>query len=800
MPTVRKSIKYSLSCLLMLALVLPLGWGGHPAVAEIIKVTQVHNERIARGIDYQENHYRDDQGIAGRSKREHILTADLTDPTVQIVAGKAGDKVLKLDTVSGQVARERQKGRNVIAGINGDMFNISQGTMHYGAPQGLQVKDGSLVVGFETLGSGPRYPVFALDKNRKPIIAHVFMDNKLTLVKTHDEKKPAADYPVSIGIDTLNRNNTQIMNDHMILFTPQLADQPQVGFTSEQAANGTLTVLKNMRGYHGSVKLGQEYEAEVVSIGDTSTGPTRISVPEDGMVLASQGIKATWVKEHLSPGDKVRFSFQIKDESGRRLDLDQAVTAWLPLVQNGRALTQADMLEICKNDWDKGSAVINAPDKARTGIGYTRDGKVVALVVDGGGAACSSYGSDLPAMAKRMQELGVEAAVSLDGGGSTQMNTRLFGENDVKLINLPSDSGKERPISNTLLFVSSAPKTNDLKELKVNQDITVFTGTGYAFEVRGQDSNGHPVDLSQSRVEWSLEPVSGTASPSGSIGQDGVFQAGTRPGMFNVWAGVGPVRSRAAVTVVDSVSTLQLTDSGTLALQTGVPKALRLAAYTQQGEPIIINNQAARWTVDPASVASISPEGILLPLSKGNGVVTAQVGERQVALSFVVGLENQVIDGFEIHDVDSYRVDGYVGGRGQISSQQVQEGKRSLRVDYDYDTWARVYNGSINIRRTEDLPDPGYTSSIRPQKLGMWVYGDGQAPWLRATIKDGNGNPHIVNLASRLDWLGWRYVTAAIPADIALPVTLDCFYMVETDKSKSLRGTVYFDDIRFLYH
>src|SRR5688572_6045067 len=100
------------------------------AVAQSTNWQQVYNHKIARGIFFQANNYSDYQGVTGQREREYIITADLGDPTVQVISGKANDKVLKLGTVSSQIAEEQGKGRNVVAGINGDMFNISLGTMH----------------------------------------------------------------------------------------------------------------------------------------------------------------------------------------------------------------------------------------------------------------------------------------------------------------------------------------------------------------------------------------------------------------------------------------------------------------------------------------------------------------------------------------------------------------------------------------------------------------------------------------------------------------------------------------------
>jgi len=796
----RKGISLVLIAVLLMPFLFITGQQADAAVSG--KVQQVYDQQIARGINYSENNYSDYQGIAGRRENEHIITADLNDPTVQVVTGKANDKVLKIATLSQQITGEQAKGQNVVAGINGDMFNISLGTMHYGSPLGLQVKDGKILVGFETNGSGPRYPVFAIDKNRQAMVTYVSMDNQLSVVdEAYEKANGKANPDLTMAIDTINRNNTVVMNDQMILATPQLAQNPTMGFTEAQAANGTLTVLKNIQGSNdGSVKLGQVYEAEVVSLGDTSTGVRSAAIPADGMVLASQGIKATWVKEHLKAGDKVRFSFNIKDQAGKTLDLEQAVTAWLPLVENGQALSKAAMLNLCKDDWDHGTATIGAGDKARTAIGFTRDNKVVALVFDGGGATKDSYGIDLPGMAMRMQELGVVAAVSLDGGGSTQMNTRRFGESVVQVINQPSDNF-ERPVSNTILFASNAPRTYDVGELQVKQDITIYKNTSYNFQVKGQDSNGNPADLSNADIAWSLKPADGASgNTSGTIDNKGSFRAGDFAARQRVQASIASsVTADAQVNVVDRVASLGLTDNGVLALEPGVPKQLQIMAYTPDGTPIVITNDAAEWSVTPTSSATINQQGLLNVWGKCDGVAKAKVGDQEVSISFVSGQDAQFIDSFETYDSSDYYVNGYIGGSCQVSSDVAKDWQHSLRVDYDYASWGKVYNGTINISLDADKRGANYITNQRPKKFGMWVYGDGQAPWLRAMIKDGNGNAQTLNLASRINWVGWQYVSVAIPENIPLPISLDYFYMVETDKSKTLKGTVYFDDLRFIY-
>ncbi len=769
------------------------------SASELQQTDSIFNEKIAQEIFLETNKNYAFPDSRGKCVMEYILTANLNEPTVKVITNKANDRVLQINNLSKQIAREQGLGKQVVAGINGDMYNISPGTIHYGAPLGLQVQNGEIIVGFETPGSTSRYPIFIIDKKGKPLISYVKMDNRLSIIDEEYEKKHGKANPtLTTSIDTINRNNTAVMYDKMFLITPKMAPNPVIGFTDDQASNGTFTILKNVKGVrNNAIMLGEEYEAEVVAV--NSTAPTSlksIALTNDMMVLASQGVKADWIRQYLKDGDKVRFSFNLRDLAGNNLEVEQAISSWLPLVENGRALSENEMLQICADEGSSSSATIRAKDKGRTAIGYTKDNKVIALVVDGVNSANKSCGTDLPSMAKRLEQLGVVAAVSLDGGGSTQMNTRLFGEEPVRVINHPSD-GRERSVSNAILFLSNAPRTYGVAELKVDHDIIIFKNNHFNFKVRGVDSNSHPAVFSPEEITWSID--SSLADTNSRVNKHGLFKAGDRAEIVNVQANYDGINNSAQVRVVDTVDKLTFGDTGVIVLPLNLPKALDIKAYTEEGFPIILNNRDIEWDLAPATLATISSDGILIPLNIGEGIVTAKVEDKETSLKFIAGLENQLIEDYETNGENQYYVDGYVGGSCEVSPQQAKLGQYSLKVDYDYSNWTRVYNGSINIRLHSNANKSNYASSIRPKQLGMWVYGDGQAPWLRAVIKDSEQNSHIINLAPRINWVGWQYVSAEISPDISLPITLDYFYLVETDKNKDLRGTVYFDNIEFVY-
>ena len=96
----------------------------------------------------------------------------------------------------------------------------------------------------------------------------------------------------------------------------------------------------------------------------------------------------------------------------------------------------------------QGGYVTDPARDPRTAIGYTSDNIVWILVVDG--RHKGTEGMTYMEMAEIFRALGCEAAVNLDGGGSTQMLVRDPQTDEIEMRNWPSDptagfGGRERP-------------------------------------------------------------------------------------------------------------------------------------------------------------------------------------------------------------------------------------------------------------------------------------------------------------------------------------------------------------------
>lgn len=93
----------------------------------------------------------------------------------------------------------------------------------------------------------------------------------------------------------------------------------------------------------------------------------------------------------------------------------------------------------------------------RTAVGVKPNGNVLLLTVDG--RQGNSAGMSLFELAKIMQWLGCASAINLDGGGSTTLWAKDYGDNGV--VNHPSDNKKwdhegERKVAN-VIFIKGKP-------------------------------------------------------------------------------------------------------------------------------------------------------------------------------------------------------------------------------------------------------------------------------------------------------------------------------------------------------
>lgn len=737
--------------------------------------TTLYNNNIGIGINYTKKLVTD----ASIKKVLNIITCDLNSDGSNIIFSKAKDIEKKEEVLSKQVQREEFKGNNVVAGINGDMFD-----MGIGYSSGPQIKDGAIITNHNAKYEENVYPVFGIDKDKKAFITFIHMDAKLTLENTNNgtvtTTNGAINTESTITIDSVNRENCK---DKLVLNNYQLNQTGKVDLTPYISKGmSSVTVVK---GITGPIKVGQEYIGTVNSVG---FGSKSAVIPKDGILLCGSGTKAQWMNNHLKPGDKVKIQVNYDKDN-----ISEAIGAYTYFLRDGKVLTNDEMIK------NGAKAALVRARKARTAIGITADNKVIAITVDGGTPSKGiSDGITLFEMANLLKSLGAVNGVGMDGGGSAEMDAKLYGENSVNIITTPSD-GRERALTNGVIFVSNTDRTYRVLNISINGDINIYKNTTFKFKANGMDTNMNRLDLTNSSVNWSVN------SGVGKIDSDGLFTSGNNQGASKVTAILGQAVASSNIKVFSDIPSLKLSDTSTVPLQMGKSRQFSLNARDANGKQIIISNGAATWSVT-GDIGTIDKNGILKVTAKyGSGIVSAQVGSKKASVNVAIMQDTEIIDDFEHNDYLGYAVNGSIGGSGSISKDFAKSGLCSYKISYDYDkVWDRKSNGTINLVPSFFGKDANdiyykYVSSLKPKKLGMWIYGDGNAPQLEATIIDGDGNNKTIDIAKSINWSGWKYVDAKIPSDISYPVTLKSINFLETNKNLHKKGNIYFDDIQYVY-
>lgn len=138
-------------------------------------------------------------------------------------------------------------------------------------------------------------------------------------------------------------------------------------------------------------------------------------------------------------------------DSVRRLNINHPSLAGLKpwkvkhAFGGGPVLVQDGQVKISNNEEKKFAGKAISDKHPRTAIGYTQDGTMVILAIQGRMKGLAE-GATLPQMAKIMVDLGCVEAMNLDGGGSSCL--LVNGKETIK----PSDPTGQRPVPAVLVI------------------------------------------------------------------------------------------------------------------------------------------------------------------------------------------------------------------------------------------------------------------------------------------------------------------------------------------------------------
>lgn len=672
------------------------------------------------------------------SQKAHFVEFDPKNPNLGLVAGTKSGKVHGMEGVTAMAAHADAPGNRVVAGINGDFYEISGNAT--GVPNGLFVGEGRI------LNSSTSAFAFGLKADGTSLYGTPSLTKSVT---------------IDGNATNLTHINRFRGDNQLVLYTFDYAASTK---TSAEGDEVLLDIVS------GEPRAGEPMQLRVSSV-RAAQGNTVLS---EGQAVLSASGSARPVLAGLEPGDVIVANVGL---AGEWSDVQVAIGGMGPLVKDGVVQTGV------------GPAGVHP----RTAIGTKADGSIVLFELDGRQPGFSE-GAETEELAAMLADAGVVNAMNLDGGGSSTFVAKMPGETSFRVMNSPSDGG-ERKTGNGLLLVNKAPETGVPASLVVQPGAErVLAGSSLPFAAKAVDGNGHPVAYAGT-MTWQVD------SSLGSIDSAGIFNAGDRAGTGSLTVQSEGLNGSAEIEVVEALTSLSFQDEAKT-YESGKVEKLSVVPR-RNGQLVQADNASFEWRVE-GDIGTVDENGVFTATSENgkSGAIVAVFGGLEARMAISVGLPPVVMEGFE-NGIGNYAFGGAAYNTVSIAQETnpdfVRSGNASLKLTYDFTGKTGTSGAYLQAKSTDTrIQIPGY-----PQKLSMWVYGDGKKHWLRMQLRDANNSAIPLDFTDQtvgVNWTGWRYVEATMPAGKTPPFTSDMpVRYMETNNARKDSGAIYIDDIRAVY-
>lgn len=613
------------------------------------------------------------------------------------------------------------EGKNVVAGLNGDFFEMSNGV-----PVGLTIKDGVLL---------------SSESVSKPSLGF-FADGSLVIGRPNVVIKAVGEN-IGDGFSYVNFNKALTPGSGVVLYSRVYGDD----YTNKAKIGSYNVLLKVDKEQFG---INDYFEGTVVEVKE-SQGATYI--PEGHMVL-SISLNTTYANSlsklmNANHGDLISFTV-----TGDRAwnQVKYAIGSGDKLVENGKALTAADK-EI----------------HPRTAVGIKADGSAVFYTVDGR-QTDHSKGLSLAELSQRMIELGCVEAVNMDGGGSTAIHGIYPGETSLSLINQPSQTSL-RSCANYILLINTAKAVGKASQLHIYPyDFRVLAGSEIKLQVKASDANYYAVDT-PGQLQFSQ------TGSVGSFNSEGVFAAGKSKATGSISVSSGSnVKGSAKVEVVEKPEKLSILNEATgktvttISLFAGEEINLK-AQVSYKKLPIESSDKAYTWTVT-GDIGSINEEGVFkaADINQGSGKIQASVNGVSATINVNITSEGWQVETFE--GTGNFFTDmNPAGVKVKINSDltKVKYGYKSALLEYDFAS-AGLESLSIPLKAS---------FSKAPKMIGFYIYGDGSGNDVELAVTTKEGKKTVA--AANLNFSGWKLITVDMPSDTS---SLDGINILKIGKDK----------------
>ena len=653
-----------------------------------------------------------------------------------------GDVLTDKSKVSTMAKQLEEQGYRVVAGINGDFYNVGTGL-----PIGIVVTNGLLRssdAGYYAVGGRQDGPAVLGQPGVKV---------------TADLGYKDAASGIRITRQLAGVNKARVSAGGIYLYTYEFNDRHTTGNT--EAGIDVICSVED-----GQLAIGDTLTLRVEQVVEAAAA----TAIREGQVVLSVNLKSD--AYHVNALRYVPVGAEINVDvtaaSDEWNDVDYAVGALYSLVENGAAVSG-----------------LQAGAAPRTAVGQRADGSLVFYTIDGRKSG-HSIGASMSQVAARLIELGCETALCLDGGGSTTLSITEPDELAAKTVNKPSE-GSERAVTNHIFLVADNEPSGRLSHFYVSAD--------YDYVLAGSK-----VNISAAAVDTNFIPMEKRYDLWASDGElDGnVLTTPSRGGDITVTAESGSKHGETTVHAIKTPDSVSIRNSsGTvlkeLTVSPGSTTALTAAAVYSH-LPLKADPEAFTWTVE-GNIGTIDQQGRFTAATPGTGTITASAGGQSATVNVTVSkMALKTVEDFESGNT-IFNALGYGANFERVNgSEYVRLGRGAGKMSYTLNLYNDTGTGYVSEMRFKN------PVSVSPYSLlNFWVYGDNSGNTLSLLYSDGTKSGLKAQVAT-LDFSGWKQVSVNLNSVRELEgLAVDC----EADISLNTDGrygAIYLDQMVLSYN
>jgi hypothetical protein len=533
------------------------------------------------------------------------------------------------------------------------------------------------------------------------------------------------------------------------------------------------TVMTTTAQLDSRVKNLTKIVVENGAITKISASGETVTIPENGYIIVMNEATRKSKISYYSVGMKVSFNENntfVFRPAKQMSDIKVGISGGGELLRNGQVVSQGLII---------GQNVRNP----RTLIGVNQDkSKIIIMCIDG---RTNGIGATHAEAANLMKEYGAYDAIHFDGGGSTTMVAREENQDDLSVVNVPSE-GSMRLVANGV-GIKSVGTDKELASINIvpadNEDNYLFNGVKTGFYIYGYDGNHNPVEVDKNNITFSSD-IEG-------VWQDNYFTP-SQTGTGTITAVCNGVTGTLDVRVLAGANNISVS-ANTNVLDIGQSTQLKTSCVNADGYQLSASANTITYSVDNEEIGTVE-NGYFV--AKGNGVatVTASVNGYSASTKIAVGKTKQSVYGFE-NASDKFNMVYYpenegIKGGAVISSISASQGSSSVRLDYLFaDNKTTTQCAYASLVNPVAMPN-NTTDFVIDYK------GDGSGNLLKAQIKDSANKYYNLEITSAMTDSDWHTAQVALPDGVSQPVTLEKLYVAALSTSGSnVRGTVYVDNL-----